>query len=217
HRLGGPETLLRWHRQLVKRHWTMPHRPPGRPSIPPELRRLMLRMAAENPTWGYRRIQGGADQARPQARAKHGVAVAQPGWHRPGAAPFRADVAAVPVRAGRGHLGVRLLPRRHGAAHAPVRAVRNGTLQPPRPRPGRDRQPDWAVGCPASPQPADGPGRPHRTVQVPHPRPGHEVHRQLRCDLRLRGMRILRTPVRAPHANAVAERWGATARRDWWV
>jgi putative transposase len=53
-----PETLLRWHRQLVKRHWTKPHRPPGRPSIPPQLRQLILRMAAENSTWGYRRIHG---------------------------------------------------------------------------------------------------------------------------------------------------------------
>jgi putative transposase len=53
HRLVAPETLLRWHRDLVRRRWTTPHRPPGRPSIPPELQRLILRMASENPTWGH--------------------------------------------------------------------------------------------------------------------------------------------------------------------
>jgi transposase InsO family protein len=58
HRFVAPQTLLRWHRELVRWHWTKPHRPPGRPAIPRELRRLILRFAAENPTWGYRRIHG---------------------------------------------------------------------------------------------------------------------------------------------------------------
>ena len=50
-RFVTPGTLLRWHRDLVRRHWTQPHRPPGRPSTAPELRRLILRIPAENPTW----------------------------------------------------------------------------------------------------------------------------------------------------------------------
>ncbi|GAB2810302.1 hypothetical protein GCM10027176_13660 [Actinoallomurus bryophytorum] len=51
-----PRTLLRWHAELVKRRWTYPKRGPGRPPIRPAMRALVLRLTAENPTWGYRRI-----------------------------------------------------------------------------------------------------------------------------------------------------------------
>jgi putative transposase len=53
-----PRTLLRWHADLVKRRWTYPQRGPGRPPTRPTIRALVLRLAAENPTWGYRRIAG---------------------------------------------------------------------------------------------------------------------------------------------------------------
>jgi putative transposase len=52
-----PETLLRWHRDLVRRRWSYPHRR-GRPALAAELRALVVRLAGENPTWGYRRIHG---------------------------------------------------------------------------------------------------------------------------------------------------------------
>jgi hypothetical protein len=58
--LPRPETLLRWHRELVRRKWAaFSRRPPRRkPPGDPERRALILQLAAENPGWGYRRIQG---------------------------------------------------------------------------------------------------------------------------------------------------------------
>ncbi len=54
-----PATVLRWHRQLVRRRWTYPHRrPPGRPPLDRRVQALVVQLARENPSWGYRRIVG---------------------------------------------------------------------------------------------------------------------------------------------------------------
>jgi transposase InsO family protein len=53
-----PDTILRWHRRLIAQKWTFGSRRPGRPGIMREVSALIVRMATENPTWGYSRIQG---------------------------------------------------------------------------------------------------------------------------------------------------------------
>ena len=85
--LVTPATLLRWHRQLVRRWWTYPHRPGRRRGLDPSVVALVLRMARENPRWGYQRIAGEC--------AKLGVAVSATSVrnilcrHRLGPAPRR--------------------------------------------------------------------------------------------------------------------------------
>src|SRR6476620_320606 len=57
HRLVTPNTILRWHRPLGRKKWTYSNRA-GRPPIDAAIATLVVRMATENPNWGYRRVQG---------------------------------------------------------------------------------------------------------------------------------------------------------------
>jgi len=56
--LVTPDTILRWHRELIAKKWTYPRGGTGRPPVSAEIEELVLRMAESNPRWGYRRIQG---------------------------------------------------------------------------------------------------------------------------------------------------------------
>jgi putative transposase len=53
-----PDTLLRWHRRLVAGSWTYPHRGTGRAPLDQGLQQLIIRLAKENPRWGYQRLKG---------------------------------------------------------------------------------------------------------------------------------------------------------------
>jgi hypothetical protein len=86
-----PETLLRWHRDLIRHKWTQPHQP-GRRTIPADTVGIILRLAREKPSWGYRRTHGGS-----------------PGWVLPWpprpSGPSCAGTRSTPYRCGRDPAG----------------------------------------------------------------------------------------------------------------
>jgi hypothetical protein len=95
----SPATLLRWHRQLVKRRWTYKHPRPGRPPLDRRVQALVVRLAGENPGWGYRRIVGELQKPRHRRFGDLGADDPQPSWSSSGAATRRAVMAKLPPSA----------------------------------------------------------------------------------------------------------------------
>jgi putative transposase len=144
----SPRTVLRWHADLVRRHWAYPRDAPGRPRTAPSVRSLVLEMARDNPGWGYRRIHGElaglgrkiAPSAVWQILKDAGIDPApggpgSPGWRSWAPRPRRSSLQT--------------LPRRHCVLAPPVRAVFHRAWDSPR-APGRDhRASRGGVGGPA--------------------------------------------------------------------
>jgi putative transposase len=183
-----PETLLRWHQDLVRRRWTYRHRR-GRLAVAAEIRTLVLRLARENPTWGYRRIHG--ELCRLGYKDRVGASTVWTILQRAGVDPARTVLLrrlhvlfAIEVASRRVHL---LGVTAHPAGEWVKQQARN-LLMALEDRVGqlrflvRDRDTKFTAAF--------------DVVFVAE------------------GIKVLRTPVRAPQANAYAERWVGTVRRE---
>jgi len=210
--LVTPQTLLRWHRRLVRRKWTYRKgkaRMPGRPPIDPQTAALILRMASENPRWGCVRICGelrtlgirirvGATTIRTLLR-RHGLGPAPrrsgPSWPRFLRAQAEGVVAAtcftvetIRLKTLYVLLFIQLSTRRVVAA-------------------GVTAHPDAARVTQQARNVAMD--RNDRGVSVRFLLRDHDAKFTRSFDdvFRSEGGQVLRTPIRAPKANAYTERW----------
>jgi putative transposase len=210
--LVTPRTLLRWHRALVRRRWRQPAARRGRPPLQAEVRELVLRLARENPRWGDRRICGelaklGFDVSPTSIRRLLARAGLEPAPRRSGPSWrefLRAQAAG--IVACDFFTVESLFLRRYYVlffiAHASRRV--------------------WLAGCTTNPTGAwvtqqarnlgldfseQGVGFLIRDCDSKYSGPFDEVFRS-------GGIRIVKTPVRAPQANAIAERFVRTVRAE---
>ncbi len=202
-----PETLLRWHRRIVARRWTYPHRRPGRPPVDEEGSQLILRLARENSHWGYVRIVG--------ELRKLGINVSATLVRNVLA---RAGIPPAPERAGSSW---RSFLRQHRQTIVAGDLFTVDTVWLRRlyvlffVSIGTRRveyaactsKPDNGMDDPAGAQPADGSRRPPPAAALPDPRPRHEVQPRLRQHLPQRRRRD------RPNTDPGAER--ERLRRSW--
>jgi len=207
-----PDTLLRWHRRRVARHWTFPPRRNGRPPTAAAIRRLAVAMAVENPTWGYRRIHGElvglghriATSTVWQILKDHNVAPAPDRTSVTWTAFLRSQAAVACDFACVDTVGLRryyllffidIQTRRVFFAGITAHPTGNWTTQAARNL--FIRHSDALAGCKALVR--DG---------------GSQFTAAFDEIFRTEDIKILKTPVRTPVANAFAERWIGTLRRE---
>jgi putative transposase len=208
-----PATLLRWHRQLVARRWTYPHGKPGRPPLASSVGTMVLRLARENPHWGYRRIAGELNGV--------GVTVSATSVRK---VLLRAGMQPAPERA-RSSWCAFLRSQAASVLACDFLTVETAFLQ-------RiyvlffislaTRRIEY-IACTANP---DGRWSAQQARNLVMQLGDQEPFRFLIHDrdtkfshafdevFRSEGMKVIRTPVQAPNANAHAERWVRTIRTE---
>jgi len=175
-----PETVLRWRRDLIRRRWTVPRRG-GRPATRPPIRQLVLRMAADNPGWGYRRIHGelvglGHRLAPSTVWLILNRAGIDPAPRRSDHQTWRQFLTAQAdsiLACDFAHVDTVLLGRLYFFFVVELSTRRVWLL-------GVTDHPDGPWVTPMRPEPPDRPRRAGDPLQVSDPGPGQQIHRRVR-------------------------------------
>src|SRR6266536_1275512 len=208
-----PETLLRWHRQLIARRWAYSHRTPGRPPLKCSLRELIVRLARENSHWGYKRIVGELKGL--------GIPVSATSVRK---VLLEAGLQPAPQRT---HSSWRAFLRTHAASMLACDFLTVETIFLQRIYvlffiSLATRRIEY-VACSSNP---DGRWVTQQARNFSMQFEGEQPFRFLIHDrdtkfsrafdevIRAEGIKVIRTPVQAPNANAFAERWVRTVRAD---
>jgi transposase len=210
----SPETVLRWHRQLVTRRWTYPRVKLGRPPLERPRRELILRLARENPHWGYQRVAGELKQL--------GLAVA------PTTVRKVLSSAGIPPAPDRARASWRSFLRQQAASTLACDFFTVETLGLQRIYvlfflSLATRRLEFVAATP-NPDSA-GVTQQARNFVMQAGEEGRNfgllIHdrdtkfsRSFDEVFRTEGIAVIRTPVQAPNANAFAERWVRTVRND---
>ncbi len=211
--LVRPETVLRWHRWLVACKWTRTQRRPGRPSLDPAIQALIIRLAKENPCWGYMRIKGECQKLGVRVSATAIATLLR--RHNIGPAPRRGPTWSEFLRAqASGILAcdfftveTALLKTLYVLFFIEIgtRAVHVTAAT---------SNPDSAFVTQQARNLAMSLAEESAQVEFLIRDRDAKFSRSFDDVFVGEGMRVIRTPIRAPNANAFAERWVETLRAD---
>src|SRR5258708_6285565 len=214
--LVTPDTILRWHRDILHRRWAARSMPgkAGRPATRRNIKALVLRLARENPRMGLPQDPRRAGGPGSQGSGIDGMGDPEECRDRPGAAPIRANLAAVPALPGPGDPGMRLLHSRPAQRHPGLRPGRDRARNPahphPRNHPASHRK--WTAQQ-ARNLLMDLGGQADRVKFMIRDR-GSNFTSAFDAVLADAGIRTVLCNVATPRMNAITERWIGGCRRE---
>jgi hypothetical protein len=183
HLIVCPDTVLRWHRDFLRRRHARASRPkqPGRRPTPPQHPSPRPAPGTREPRLGLSENPRRTRHTCHQGCTLHCLGDPQDPRHPARTPPGPPHLGHLPAQPGARHPCRRLLRNQHPERNAPVRPRRCRTCHPAYPHPRRDRTPHRSLDYPDGKKSDHGSAGRRYHGEVPDPGPGQQIHRRLRC------------------------------------